>query len=346
MRLPRKTQQQLVKRCAEALFSYAGHLPRKSFLGQAHERGALPEVLGRMLPAFAGELSITEGAQLAALGHEYPVCPPEKREAIEAKLEELVFRVADRLPDGREDWKLALDSIRPMVRAFRENQERVDTANGNEVSEEPMGSPPGKVRETEMIVETTPEGTKEAVGETTSGKVVERANAVCRGKEEKHRHCVLSDGVLKVARWTGRTAGAFRDGFGAVGVVLTRPLRRYEPPLLTRASRAIRSVEAEIVREEREVAKLTQRIAERIARNMGTGSEDPAKELDAHKVTLRLERAKSKLSDLRGLTETVERTTAFLEQHLACLHDSEKDAADTSATQHPTGTAELAPTSL
>jgi len=117
MRLPRKLQQHLIEKCGEALSCHADRLPCGSYLGEAHRQGTLSVVLERMLPPFAAELRITEGAQLAALAKEYPATQPGKRGPIEDRFQEIVLRVADRLPAGKGDWEQALTSVRALARS-------------------------------------------------------------------------------------------------------------------------------------------------------------------------------------------------------------------------------------
>lgn len=118
MKLPKKMQQQMIEKCKESVHLHADKFPPDSFLGEAHRNGTLSATLDKMLPPFAAEIGIMEGAQLASLAKKYASADPTTRVAIENQIEEIILRVARRIPGDTTDWNQAIDLARALARAM------------------------------------------------------------------------------------------------------------------------------------------------------------------------------------------------------------------------------------
>lgn len=118
MKLPRRLQQELVQRCEKAVLDNAAALPPDSFLGVANSQGHLRQTLAGLLPPFAAEVGLAEGARLMALGKRYGSAQPDVRLEIESELRQLVLGVAARIPGASADWEKALDSVEVLARSF------------------------------------------------------------------------------------------------------------------------------------------------------------------------------------------------------------------------------------
>jgi len=158
--------------------------------------------------------------------------------------------------------------------------------------------------------------------ETTLQRLGEQAGTAPCESEKKSLCLWVNRGILKTAKLTGKAIRACREGVGATGSLLTKPFRGHKLPLPIRASKAIHQAQVRVGRGEKEIAKLTSRLAECLAQNVGVGSADPADEPNTREIARAIEAARAREGEVRGLIESVEKTVTLLEERLASLAES------------------------